>query len=304
MTLIVPAYNEEGLIKKSLNSIDSQLLSDKLHVLVILNGCTDKTEKIARATISDSKNTNISWDLYTLEEGNKIKALNFGLDKATTDMVAIMDSDSWLEPNTIPLSEEKMKADSKLMVLGAIHRPDFSRSVENSLLVQFQKMLYYNLISNTLRFPIGRYMVIRDKDIAMVEVGTPAEDLYVGVRQIATKGEESVRVDEDLIVNYYPVLNWVDFIKQESRFISGNMLMFEKYPDLKMSFDIIQEKHKPNQSDRLDSIAKNMKENGIPDERLIQAKDFLLPLIMENAQLMKNELFSENGTWERIISTK
>lgn len=304
MTLIVPAYNEDGVIEKSLTSIDSQLLLDKLHVLVILNGCTDNTENIARSVIKRSKNLNISWDLHVLTEGNKIKALNYGLNKTTTNLVAIMDSDSWIEPNTISLSEEKMKNNPSLMVLGAIHKPDFSRSVANSLLVDFQKILYYNLISNSLKVPIGRYMVIRGKENAMVEIGTPAEDSYVAIKQIAAKGEESVHVDEELIVNYYPVLNWVDFIKQESRFIRGTELMFEKYPDLKKAFGLIQEKHKQNQPERLRKIAQLMKENGILAERMHHAKDIILPILMENSQMMKNTLYSENGIWERISSTK
>ena len=78
ITLLVPAYNEEKSIGKCIKSIDGQILSEKLKVLVIPNGCSDRTTEIVKREISLAKNKLISWEVIELSEGNKVRAINEG----------------------------------------------------------------------------------------------------------------------------------------------------------------------------------------------------------------------------------
>ena len=48
ISIIIPAYNEESFIGDTLKSVFDSDFSGTYEVLVICNGCTDKTAQIAR----------------------------------------------------------------------------------------------------------------------------------------------------------------------------------------------------------------------------------------------------------------
>lgn len=303
MTLLVPAYNEEKSIEKCIRSIDGQILSERLKVLVIPNGCTDRTIEVARQTIGNAKNSLISWEVVELPEGNKIKALNFGVKKAETEIVATLDSDSWIRPELITMTTKKMSEEPKLIILGAIHEPDFSKSMKGSLLEQFQKILYYNLLVSTFRIPIGRFMAFH-KNLIPETPQTIAEDTWLALETVKRYGSESVRVDNDLVVYYQPTINWVDFIRQESRFVGATEIMFDRYPDLKKTYEETNMKLKKPFELRMKEISKLTEKDQIPQERLLQAKNLLMPLLKENAAMTMGQLKRAGGKWEVIESTK
>lgn len=303
MTLLVPAYNEEKSIEKCIRSIDGQILSERLKVLVIPNGCTDRTIEVARQTIGNAKNSLISWEVVELPEGNKIKALNFGVKKAETEIVATLDSDSWIRPELITMTTKKMSEEPKLIILGAIHEPDFSKSMKGSLLEQFQKILYYNLLVSTFRIPIGRFMAFH-KNLIPETPQTIAEDTWLALETVKRYGSESVRVDNDLVVYYQPTINWVDFIRQESRFVGATEIMFDRYPDLKKTYEETNMKLKKPFELRMKEISKLTEKDQIPQERLLQAKNLLMPLLKENSAMTMDQLKRARGKWEVIESTK
>lgn len=303
ITLLVPAYNEEKSIEKCIRSIDGQILSERLKVLVIPNGCTDRTIEVARQTIGNAKNSLISWEVVELPEGNKIKALNFGVKKAETEIVATLDSDSWIRPELITMTTKKMSEEPKLIILGAIHEPDFSKSMKGSLLEQFQKILYYNLLVSTFRIPIGRFMAFH-KNLIPETPQTIAEDTWLALETVKRYGSESVRVDNDLVVYYQPTINWVDFIRQESRFVGATEIMFDRYPDLKKTYEETNMKLKKPFELRMKEISKLTEKDQIPQERLLQAKNLLMPLLKENAAMTMGQLKRAGGKWEVIESTK
>jgi len=54
VSIIIPAYNEEKYIEKTLKSILMQDCKDK-EIIVICNGCKDNTKKIAEKRITQKK---------------------------------------------------------------------------------------------------------------------------------------------------------------------------------------------------------------------------------------------------------
>ena len=68
LSIVIPAYNEEKYISKTLDSIKSQNLKN-YEIIVVCNGCTDKTSKIVR------KYTN---KVIEMKERNVMKAKNRG----------------------------------------------------------------------------------------------------------------------------------------------------------------------------------------------------------------------------------
>ena len=94
VVVIIPAYNEEKSIGKTIESI---LASDypNFKVFVIDDGSRDKTFELAKKFESDRVK------VFHKENGGKGSALNFGIEKAKTDFVFIMDSDTTVHPQAI-----------------------------------------------------------------------------------------------------------------------------------------------------------------------------------------------------------
>ncbi|MDR2732782.1 MAG: glycosyltransferase, partial [Fibromonadaceae bacterium] len=92
ISVIIPAYNVETYIGKCLDSVLSQEYGD-LEVIVIDDGSTDNTSNIIANYATDSR-------LKLIEQKNSgvSAARNSGIDAATGDYLAFVDSDDYLEP--------------------------------------------------------------------------------------------------------------------------------------------------------------------------------------------------------------
>lgn len=104
ISVIVPCYNVEEYIKKGLDSLINQTLKD-IEIILINDGSKDKTidilkeydKKDKRIVIIDKKNEGVS------------KARNDGLEKATGEYIAFMDSDDWFELDALEKMYNKAK---------------------------------------------------------------------------------------------------------------------------------------------------------------------------------------------------
>ena len=84
ISIVIPACNEENYIKDTFESIKMQDFKD-YEVIVVCNGCTDKTETIAKKY---TKN------VFNLKEGDVLKAKNFGAEKSKGDLIIFLDADT------------------------------------------------------------------------------------------------------------------------------------------------------------------------------------------------------------------
>ena len=97
ITLVIPAYNEEESIGMTIESaLDVDYPEDKLNVIVVDDGSSDRTAEIAEEYTEDKR-----VELVQQENQGKGGALNTGLEKCETDFMACVDADSRLEENSI-----------------------------------------------------------------------------------------------------------------------------------------------------------------------------------------------------------
>lgn len=97
ISIVMPAYNEGPYIIESLESLlKIDYPRDKLEIIVIDDGSTDDT--YAKAESMESKGP---IKVYTKENAGKGAALNFGIKKAKGELIATMDADSFVTPQTI-----------------------------------------------------------------------------------------------------------------------------------------------------------------------------------------------------------
>ena len=100
LSVIIPAYNEENRIEKTLLDVDSYLQKQvyDYEIIVVVNGSHDKTYEVVKQLELSTVKKAIAMNL---EIGGKGNAVTRGiLDKASGDIIMFMDAD-----NATPISE-------------------------------------------------------------------------------------------------------------------------------------------------------------------------------------------------------
>ncbi len=99
ITIMIPAYNEEKVIGKTLKTIvDLEYPDEKFEVLIINPLSQDNTAQIAQEIAFKSKrNFKVIDATDDFEHHGKPRALNFGLKHATGEIIIIYDADSLVD---------------------------------------------------------------------------------------------------------------------------------------------------------------------------------------------------------------
>ncbi|MBR2358208.1 MAG: glycosyltransferase family 2 protein [Lentisphaeria bacterium] len=95
LSVIVPVFNTEQYLEKSLNSLLSSTLKD-LEIIIIDDGSTDSSPEICDKFKADNPDWNIKV-IHKKNEGQS-SARNLGQQKSHGKYVTFCDSDDWVEP--------------------------------------------------------------------------------------------------------------------------------------------------------------------------------------------------------------
>lgn len=95
LSLIIPAYNEEKRIRKTLERYVRELCPGDKEIIVVLNGCTDNTRSAVEQAIHDLGS---EIKLEDLKVGGKGLAVVHGFKKAIGDLVGFVDADGATSP--------------------------------------------------------------------------------------------------------------------------------------------------------------------------------------------------------------
>lgn len=105
ISIIIPIYNTEKYLNKCINSIITQSYKN-IEVLLINDGSTE------------SKNINICENFlelddrirfYSKDNGGASETRNYGIKKARGKYIIFIDSDDWIEKDTIKLLKENIE---------------------------------------------------------------------------------------------------------------------------------------------------------------------------------------------------
>ena len=97
-TIIVPCYNEERTVQRTIESLlGLDYPKDKLTIMVIDDGSTDGTWNAIQAYTHHENVTAMQKE----NEGSKFAALNFALTHVTTELVGVLDADSWVAQDAL-----------------------------------------------------------------------------------------------------------------------------------------------------------------------------------------------------------
>lgn len=117
ISVIVPVYNVELYIERCLRSIMNQTFTSDVECILV-NDCTpDNSIEIAKSIISQYKG-NIQFRIISHENNRGIAAVrNTGLNIATGDYILFIDSDDYIEPNTLKeMYEEAVRTDADIVI--------------------------------------------------------------------------------------------------------------------------------------------------------------------------------------------
>lgn len=106
LTIIIPAYNEESVIKLCLNSLLDQTYVDKtvygpLEILIVANGCRDQTVKVCNNYRDLMKGRGILFEILELAKGNKNRAINLADKTARYPARMYLDADVVCETDLV-----------------------------------------------------------------------------------------------------------------------------------------------------------------------------------------------------------
>ncbi len=111
VSVIVPAYNEEKVIVKTITSLLTQRYPGELEIVVVDDGSPDSTYEIAEHAYAGHPQVAV----YTKPNGGKASALDFGIARARGEIVIGLDADTVFLPNTTaelvaPLADPRVGA--------------------------------------------------------------------------------------------------------------------------------------------------------------------------------------------------
>ena len=114
VSIILPCYNVEKYIAKSIQSVLDQSYID-FELLVVIDGSPDNSKAIAEV-FTDDRIT-----IYEKPNGGLSDARNFGMERAKGEFIYFMDSDDWIEPDLLTDNIDILKTKNvDLVVFGYI----------------------------------------------------------------------------------------------------------------------------------------------------------------------------------------
>ncbi len=231
VSILVPAYNEQGVISRTITSLLSTKYQNK-EILIIDDGSSDLTRFVAQGYEKQGVR------VITKPNGGKASALNYGLLFARGDIVITIDADSMVTRDAIDKIVQAMESDpNNVAVAGNIKVLN-----SKSLLTKIQELEYIMAI-NTIRraFALfGAVMVIPGafgafKKKAVVEVGgydtdTQTEDFDITIKLLKTRGA----VSSSSTAHAYTEVptSWKSLYKQRVRWSTGTFQTIIKHKDI------------------------------------------------------------------------
>ena len=236
ISIIVPCYNEEKNIKKSLNSIKNLYYpKEKIELIIINDGSTDDSEKVIKNFILKNKNLLITYS-YQKNYG-KGRALNNGLKILKGELFACLDADSIVDKNALINSVYEHAKDSNLAIVTPvmkIYKPKkniekFQRLEYMSAMLLIKLMGYMD--SNYIApGPFSLYKTKIIKKLGGFDEDNLVEDQEIAYR--AQKDHYKIKQCATSLVHTIAPNNFYDLNKQRNRWFKGSIYNMYKYKEI------------------------------------------------------------------------
>ncbi len=239
VSILVPCFNEEKVIKASLESLMAQTYP-RFEILVIDDGSTDDTFLIAKNMEFNDGNRRLK--AYTKTNGGKANALNFGIKEAKGDLFLSVDADSKLSADSLDLMVDYFQDEKIAAVAGSVYVTN-----TDNLWTRLQALEYIqglNLVRNGQAYfkmvniipgPIGMFRKSAVEGIGMYKDDTYAEDCDLTLRLI----NKGYKIDYEIDAISYTEApeQLLDLLKQRYRWTRGILQSILKHKAKLLKFN-------------------------------------------------------------------
>lgn len=244
---IVPAYNEEKCIEKTLNSLISlDYPKDHMEIVVVNDGSKDRTKNIVEDFIKKNPQDNIR--LINQENHGKGNAMNQGLKMIKGEYFACLDADSFVSPDALkvilPLFDEGEDVAAVCPLL-KVKKPE--NILQKVQWFEYIINMYHRFLNGKLHcihvtpgpFSVYRTKIIRN--LGGYDEKTITEDLEIAIR--LQKYNYKILQTFDTVVETISPQSWKALFRQRVRWYKGSvdntinyrsLLFNKKYGDFGM----------------------------------------------------------------------
>jgi len=229
LSIIVPAYNEEKSIAKTLIALLKLEYFGKKEIIVVNDGSKDDTLKIARGFAKKNK------EIIVLDKKNSGKAdsLNYTIKRAKGELMAVVDADSYPEKDAllkmVGFFEEKNVAavTSRVLVKNKDNWLEKYQVADYSIIAWTRKLLDF---VNSVYVTNGPLSIYRKKVIEKVG-GFDSKNLTEDIEitwNLLSKGYQTRMAYSAVVYTSVPA-NLNGWIKQRVRWNLGGLQTMKKY---------------------------------------------------------------------------
>ena len=202
LSIIIPIYNMEAYLKRCLDSVKAAVekLSDVVEVLLINDGSTDSSKKIALEYCEVCEYMH----LYNKTNGGLSDVKNYGLERASGEYIIFLDSDDYIDPRMYELMLTKAAEEKADVVVCDIQLTydDTSKNTVFPCAIKSREGVFAQVIDMTMMPASWNKLVRRELyDGLTFPVGKNNED--VAVTPIILARAKKIAVVDEVLYMYY-----------------------------------------------------------------------------------------------------
>lgn len=236
VSIIIPAYNEEKSIKKTLKSVlDLEYPHDKLEIIVINDGSKDKTKEMVEQLMRYHPDRNINL-INQINQG-KGKSMNNALKIAKGEFFVCLDADSFVDKHALKIMVPHFDDDQNLAAVLPFMKVKSPRTlIQKIQWCEYIVNFFYKRLMGKLDCihvtpgPFAVYRTAILKKLGGFSENNLTEDLEVCLR--LQKNHYKILQLMDAVVYTIAPSDLSGFYKQRNRWYKGSLFNSIAYKDL------------------------------------------------------------------------
>lgn len=234
VTVVVPAFNEEASVEKTINSVlNLDYPRDKIKLIVVNDGSKDDTKNVVENIISKNKDRNIV--LINQENSGKGAALNNALKNCNSEYFVCLDADSTVKEDAL----KKMLPyfdDETAVVLPLIKISKVKSFLEKLQWAEYLINFFYKKIMgeiDAVHVAPGPFSIYKTEVLKKLN-GFDADNLTEDLEMTFRIQMNHYKVKQLLSVEVYTEVpnTFKEFYKQRDRWYKGTMLNIFRYREV------------------------------------------------------------------------